>query len=199
MTELLPYLGHKELYTAFDMNKSWLDMQNFPHACTTIPAFLNPADPRSHWQGSRFQGMALTHFAGMSGIEDRPDVVAATLPRTDPRAGIFGYDEVARIRDIADGAGNTIMIVGTGSAAAGWVQGGGATIRGARTPYFDRLTGLGSRGLPNQGTFVLMADGSARMLSSEIDPAVFRALCTIHGAESIDAAKLSLGSGLQSR
>jgi len=37
---------------------------------------------------------------------------------------------------------------------------------------------------------VLMADGSTRHLSAEIDPSVFRALVTIHGAESVDASPL---------
>ena len=37
---------------------------------------------------------------------------------------------------------------------------------------------------------VLFADGSVRRLSAKIDPKVFRALCTIHGAESVDMQPL---------
>jgi len=70
------------------------------------------------------------------------------------------------------------------------VSGGGATIRGARQPYFDKFTGLGSRGLQKAGTFVLFADGSSRVISADIDPEVFKAMCTIHGAETIDMSKL---------
>jgi hypothetical protein len=32
----------------------------------------------------------------------------------------------------------------------------------------------------------MMADGSVRLISENIDPAVFRAMCTMHGAESVD-------------
>jgi hypothetical protein len=122
----------------------------------------------------------------MSGIEDARNVVAAKLPRSDPRAGIFGYDAVATPAEIADGTSNTIMVLGAGELANPWVMGGGATIRGAREPYFDKISGFGSKG--SSGVTVVMADGSVRTISSNISPAVFRALCTIHGAEKIDLA-----------
>jgi hypothetical protein len=127
----------------------------------------------------------------MSGIEDRRNVIAAELPRSDPRAGIFGYDEVAKLSDVTDGTSQTIMIIGSGEElVAPWVQGGGATIRGARAPYFDKYTGLGSRGLAKPGAFVMFADGSARTISADIDPEVFKAMCTMHGAEQVDMSKL---------
>jgi hypothetical protein len=190
MTELLPYVGQGSLYGKFDFTKSWSDPVNLQLTSTVIPAFLNPSDSRSTWDGYPFQGMGLTHFAGMSGVEDGRNIVAAELPRSDPRAGIFGYDKIARAADITDGASQTIMIVGTGEVVAPWVQGGGATIRGARQPYFDKYTGLGSKGLPKAGTYVLFADGSARLISSEISPEIFKAMCTMHGAEQVDMSKL---------
>lgn len=118
-------------------------------------------------------------------------MVAAMLPRSDPRAGVFGYDQVARASDVTDGAAQTIMLIGSGRVTAPWVQGGGATIRGARTPYFDSLTGFGSASSPGSGATALMADGSVRQISKDIDPAVFRAMCTIHGAETIDMGKFN--------
>ena len=51
---------------------------------------------------------------------------------------------------------------------------------------FDKISGFGSKG--TSGVTVVMADGSVRVISSNINPAVFRALCTIHGAEKIDLA-----------
>lgn len=192
MTELLPYVDRADLYAMFDFSRSWIEPQNLPQTMTVVPAFLNPADPRITWEGypELFNGMALTHFVGMSGVEDRRTVVAAELPRSDPRAGIFGYDAVARPAEVTDGTSQTIMMIGSGEVTAPWVQGGGATIRGARAPYFHKYSGFGSRGLVRPGTFVLMADGSARTISAEIDPEVFKALCTMHGAEKIDMSKL---------
>src|SRR5262249_59811996 len=92
--------------------------------------------------------------------------------------------------DITDGASQTIMMIGTGEVAAPWVQGGGATIRGARQPYFDSFTGFGSRGLQKAGTYVLFADGSARFVSADIKPEGFKAAFTMHGAEQFDMLEL---------
>ena len=131
-------------------------------------------------------GPAFTHFVGMAGIEDTRNVVAAELPRTDPRAGIFGYDQIAQPAEITDGMSNTILIISAGKIVGPWISGGGATVRGARAPYFEDITGFSSVGDPKGGAVIALADGSVRRISNDIDPAVFRALCTMHGAEAID-------------
>lgn len=190
MCEVLPFLDQQSLYDRISFSQAWLEERNAPAAATIVPQFLNPGDNRTRWQGYPFEGVALTHFAGISGIEDRRNVVAATLPRSDPRAGVFGYGEMARAGDITDGTSQTIMIAGSGELAAPWIQGGGATVRGAREPYFDKITGFGSKGLPQPGALVVMADGSIRTINADVDPAVFRALCTIHGADSVDVSHL---------
>jgi hypothetical protein len=164
-----------------------------------VPAFLNPADNRYQTTGWPYAGMGLTHFVGMAGVEARrSDVSVAELPRTDPRAGVFGYHGVASQADISDGTSNTIMVIGSGELAAPWIQGGGATVRGAQArttkdgkpDYFDDLMGFGSRGLAQKGAVVMMADGSVRTISANVDPKVFAAMCTIHGADSVDLSVL---------
>lgn len=192
MVELLPYLGHNDIYQAFDFKKEWTDPANLQNTGKVIPAFLDPTNPQQHWKGFPFEGLGLTHFVGMSGIEDSRNDVAARFPRSDPRAGMFGYDQVARLHEITDGTSNTIMIIAAGRVVGPWVQGGGSTIRGAKKPYFDKLTGFGSASSPGSGAAVLFADGSVRTLSPDIDPEVFRALVTIHGAESIDMTQLKV-------
>lgn len=191
MCDLLPHLGHQKLYDQFKFDQSWMRDPNLSRARTVVPQFLNPLDDRKTWKGYPYQGLALTHFVGMSGIEDQRNVVAAKLPRSDPRAGIFGYSEMARRQDITDGTGQTILMIGSGGLASPWVQGGGATIRGARKPYFDSLSGFGSRGGKKRGTMVVMADGSVHYLSADIDPAVFKAMCTIHGRDSVDSSQVN--------
>jgi len=192
MTELLPYVGFEPVYRKFDFSQTWAMPYNAPYARLVIPAFLNPADSRVTSEGFG-EPLAATHFAGMSGIENGRNEVAAELPRTDPRAGIFGYDKVARFNEITDGQAQTIMMIGTGEVVGAWIQGGGATIRGARQPYFDKFSGFGSRGLKS-GAYVMFADGSARVLSSSVDPEIFKAMCTMHGSEQIDMGKL-VGQG----
>jgi hypothetical protein len=126
----------------------------------------------------------------MSGVEDGRNVIAADLPRTDSRAGIFGYQQVARLSEVTDGTSNTILMIGAGEVVAPWVSGGGATIRGARKEAFDNFSGFGSRGLRKPGAYVLFADGSARVISADVNPELFRALCTMHGNETVDLSKL---------
>ena len=186
MPQLLPFIGYQEVYDKFDFTKERRDKINIQIGGIVIPEFLNPADDRKRWQGYPYQNYALTHFVGMSGVEDARNVVAAKLPRSDPRAGVFSYDTIATPAEITDGTSNTIMVLGGGELASPWIMGGGATVRGAREPYFDKVTGFGSKG--TSGVTVLMADGSVRVVSSNINPAVFRAICTIHGGEKIDLA-----------
>jgi hypothetical protein len=190
MVPLLPHLGHQDVYQLFDFTKSWTDPTNLAMSGIVIPAFVDPTNSHQRWTGFPHPGIALTHFVGMSGVDDTRNSVAAKLPRSDKRAGVFGYDQVARNDEITDGTSQTIMVIGAGKVTAPWVQGGGATIRGAREPYFDELSGFGSGGVSGGGTLAVMADGSVRMISKSIDPAVFRAMCTIHGADTVDSAKL---------
>ncbi len=186
MTGLLPFLGHGQTFDRIQFGQSPVSEQNLQAGGTVIPEFLNPLDSRQKWQGYPLDGLALTHFVGMSGVEDARNVVAAKLPRSDPRAGVFGYDEVARPEQITDGASHTIMVVGGGELASPWLLGGGGTIRGAREPLFDSTSGLTMKGLSGGGTLAIMADGSVRQINANIDPAVFKAMCTIHGSETVD-------------
>ncbi|OYV84964.1 MAG: hypothetical protein B7Z73_14470 [Planctomycetia bacterium 21-64-5] len=189
MIHLLPYLGHSDLYNRFDFNKGWHEEANVELTCQVIPAFIDPSNPNRNMRiiGAKdVIGPAFTHYVGMAGIEDSRNLVAASLPRSDPRAGIFGYDQIARPEEITDGASNTLMLVNAGKIVGPWASGGGGTVRGARAPYFDPITGFGPAGDPGGGAVVALADGSVRRISKDIDPAVFRALCTIHGGETVD-------------
>jgi len=194
MTQLLPFMGHAPLYQKFDFNKPVSDKANLNLTHAVIPGFLNPADARQQWHGAPYSQMGLTHFVGMSGAEDESGPPAATLPRNDPRAGIFGYNDVATPEMITDGQSQTIMMIGSGRMASPWAVGGGATIRGARPGSFNPQTGFGSVGGPKPGAFVLFADGSVRFVSADIDSKVFQSLSTTHGAESVDLPALQ-GSG----
>jgi hypothetical protein len=192
MTELLPYLGHENLHRKIDFKRHFYRDPNRSLANTVIDQFLNPADNRRTIQEySLYRGMAVTHFVGVSGVEDKRQVVAAALPRSDPRAGVFGYDRIAKPAEIADGTSNTIMLIGV-EMPRPWIQGGGATIRGAREPYFGGVTGsqFGTRG--HNGAISMMADGSVRLIPASIDPKVFRDLCTIHGGERVEMGPFPL-------
>jgi Protein of unknown function (DUF1559) len=197
MTGLLPFLGHGSLYQQFDFKQPLTKGKNLQLAGMLVPEFLNPLDDQQRWKGYPFDRAALTHFVGVSGVEDARNVVAAKLPRSDPRAGVFGYDEIARPEEITDGQSQTVMVAGAGALANPWVFGGGATIRGAREPLFDSASGLGTKGLSGGGSIVVMADGSVRHVTASVDPRVFKAMCTIRGADSVDLGQASTSFELE--
>jgi hypothetical protein len=109
---------------------------------------------------------------------------AATLENDDPRAGIFGYNRQCRIRDITDGTSNTIMITDASEPNASYLAGGRATIRGfSQSPYLNGPDGIGS---PHTGVVqMVLADGSVRAISVNVDETTLEALATKAGAEVV--------------
>ncbi|MGV3607060.1 MAG: DUF1559 domain-containing protein [Planctomycetaceae bacterium] len=185
MCELLPHLGHQKVYDKLLFDKPVVEKESILNGRNEIREFLNPMDDRKRADVT-FGEMSLTHFVGMAGVEDQRTILAANLPRSDPRAGIFGYDEVVPVDKIKDGASQTIMMIGSGELAGPWIMAGGSTIRGARPPAFDKTTGFGTKGLKKPGAIVVMADGSVRQIPADIDPKVFEAMCTVGGSEKFD-------------
>ena len=111
----------------------------------------------------------------------------APLLKTDhPRAGVFGYNRVTRLRDITDGTSNTIAVTEVNKKLGPWAQGGGSTIRSlTKKPYINGPDGIGGPWGGGGGVQAAFADGSVRFISEDIDPSVMKALVTIRGGETI--------------
>ena len=177
---MLPYLGHESWAEDINPSYSWDSRKNRPITTRALEAVQNPTVS----DRETASGYPVTHYVGMAGIG--PD--AASLPRDDPRAGIFGYRESRRLTDVPDGASNTIATIGVSDKLGSWAAGGAATVRGfTEKPYINGPDGFGS-GLPG-GMYVGMADGSSRFLSSNIDPTVLEHLATAAGGESVAATE----------
>jgi len=120
------------------------------------------------------------------------NVVAAKLPRSDPRAGVFGYDEVAKRKDITDGhepddhAGRHGQL----SESLDFGRGGHGAGGGAK-PLFDKTSGLGTKGLPGGGTLAVMADGfGSSHERGPVDAPRIQTRCVrFTGAESVDVER----------
>jgi hypothetical protein len=195
MRELLPYLGDNSynlLYQDLNPDKSWRHPDNLKSGRHLIPQFVVPGSGNyfTRVRGIN-QQLAATHFVGMAGIG--PD--APYYPKNDPRAGIFGYDRQTTLAEITDGISNTIYMIQTDPGVAGpWIAGGGSTVRGTS----ERGDDIGKRGgfnSPNYqgkaGVWIVMADGSTRFVTKDIDPAVFKALCTKAGGEQVSEFDLN--------
>jgi prepilin-type processing-associated H-X9-DG protein len=131
----------------------------------------------SSFRNSSAGQLGLTSYVGIAGV----GVDAAHYPRTDIRAGFFGYDRVLRTIDITSGAGATMMVVETTQDNGPWLAGGPPTVRGL-DPSVESYIGYGGPfgGLHRDGLNVLWADGSVRLVTEGIAPPEFRAMARIN-------------------
>jgi prepilin-type processing-associated H-X9-DG protein len=130
-------------------------------------------------------GPGLSHYVGIGGL----GVDAPSLPVTDRRAGVFGYDRATRLEDIKDGTAATMMFAETALANGPWTAGGPATVRGldpARQPYIGPGRQFG--GTHRGGAMVLFVDGSVRFVAASTDPRILEAASTIAGGEDVGGA-----------
>ncbi len=179
-TAILPVLPHgtrggdkwEKLLADIAIHDAWDAPANAGPRQTNVPTFLCPAFARGFSDGRP----GLTTYAGISGI----GLDAATLPKEDPRAGIFGYERTLTRPDITAGISFTLMAVETAHDNGPWLAGGNPTTRGLDPDceqYFGFSRPFG--GLHNEGTNILWADGSVR-LKADIPPAEFRTVARIH-------------------
>jgi hypothetical protein len=157
-------------------DRGWQDPVNDGFVRRRLPAVINPSSPEQVGD----DGFPTTHFVGVAGVgADGP-----TLPADHPRAGIFGYDRVTRPEDVADGLSNTIMIAGVQSQLGSWADGNSSIRPFVEAPYINGPDGFGTG--QSDGMFVLMADGSVKFLSSDIDPVVMRRMTAMSDGFSLD-------------
>jgi hypothetical protein len=189
LVSLLPHMGHEDLFNRIDKKKSWRDEENLKHGAILVPEFLNPSFERRTWRASvpslglRDQGA--THIVGVAGVG--PDAGDYSLNDTSvaKKIGMVGYDRRANMKDVTDGASNTMyMIQVPPTQPRPWIAGGGASVVGI--PERDSVRPFAVTG-PNgkRGATIIMADGSVRFVADTISDDVFKALATIRGGEDI--------------
>jgi DNA-directed RNA polymerase subunit RPC12/RpoP len=158
-------------------DQAWRDPLNDRFVRRTFPEFLNP-DLQQLTGPNRYPA---THFVGIAGVGED----GAMLPVGHPRAGIFGVNRRTRLQDIKDGQANTMMVAGVTRNIGGWAGSGTATMRSlTREPYINGPDGFGTG--ENEGMSVLMADGSVRFVSSNIDPRLMRRMAAMADGFPLD-------------
>ena len=139
---------------------------------------LSKRQPRSPWRP------VPTPYIGIAGV----GIDAPSLPKSNTRSGVFGYDRQTTLADIKDGPATSMMIAESGRMNGPWLQGGPATVRGldtANMPYIGFGRQFGGR--HPACVLIAFADGSVRAVDERINPRVFEALSTIAGGESLPA------------
>jgi len=188
----LPFLGFSEIYGKIDPQKSWRDDDNLLPAMALVPQFIDGRDPNRN-RYIRYPNVntdvAATDFVGMAGV----GMDAASYDEKDAdvgkKLGIFGYDRVTKVADITDGLASTIALIQVPSAFKNpWLAGGGSTVRGCpETGCVKPFVSEQPDG--RKGTIAVMADGAVRFIPDNIPDEVFKAMCTIKGAEKVDVDK----------
>lgn len=156
---LLPYVDQAPLYNQIDFHEPWDDPVNSQLFTTPVDVYLHPTITESPFDSA---GFAVSHYAGNSQL---------FLPN-----GTTG------MRDIIDGTSNTMM---AGEVAAGFKPWGDPT------NLRDPAAGLGigpntfSGPVGQNGTQILLGDGSVRFVANGVNPAVMQALATPAGGEAV--------------
>jgi hypothetical protein len=175
---ILREIEEEELFDKMDRTRPWNSDGNRVVACTRIGVLNCPKSRRA-----APTAVQPTNYIGIAGLgTDSP-----FMPKTDARAGVFGYDRTTTVADIKDGTSTTIMLAETGRVIGSWLQGGPATVRGldpAQLPYIGPGCQFG--GLHRRAC-IAMANGSVHWISDRIDAKVFEAMSTIAGGETIPA------------
>lgn len=170
---ILPFIEQAALYNDLrnSEKESWDSATSSTYTSMSIPTYEHPATAKFISGG--------TSYVGISGIGKD----SASLPNSDPKAGMFGNNRKTRFRDVTDGLSNTVWLSESNDGDIPWAQ-GGRTLKGfSQQPYINGPDGIGgpSPGGCNMG----MADGSVRFLSENIDPSILEALATKAGGEVI--------------
>jgi hypothetical protein len=158
-------------------DRGWAAPVNDEFVRRRFPAFENPLLEKKvgddHYPA--------THFVGLAGVGPE----AAKLPKTDPRAGVFGERRSTQLQDIKDGLAQTIMIMGVEKHLGSWARPGEASIRAlTQTPYLRGPDGFGTG--QSESMMVLMADGSVRTISAGADPVIMRRMAAMADGFSLD-------------
>ncbi len=155
---ILPYLEHNDLYKQFHLDEPW----DSPHNRTLIEKM--PGDY-----------MDLGPKADQLNREGKTTCQVPTGPKT-----VFFNKEGAKMRDIADGTANTILVVEVApSRAVEWTKPSDWEVDLSHPRQGVQRT-------DRNGFFATFCDGSGHFLLNDIDEAKLRAFLTRDGRETID-------------
>lgn len=203
---ILPYIDQGNLYNTLNYNLSALDVLNRPAAAQVIPVYKCPS-----YAGRTFSAEAA--YVAMSpnfAIRNYMALGAKTvlgLAGAVPADGIIYPRSKTGFRDIIDGSSNTILLAETREQdAAVWLDGScaagsartfappptyaGTTTAINKSVYFPSYAGgiqqtFGPSSMHIGGAHHLLADGSVRFVSENVDVLLYDALSSRNGGEVV--------------
>jgi len=178
MVAILPFVEEAPLYRRTDMKKAWDDPAN-AHLKPALEQFQCP----TQGQTTGANGFGLTHWAGCGGVGPLAlDMLGGR------HGGIFSDKRGMTLGGVHDGTSQTILVGEVNQALGPWAAGGMPTVRTLdpkiRPINSGKPANFGSS--HEGGAFFTFTDSQVRFISENIDPKVFRALCTASGGEVIN-------------
>ncbi len=162
----LPFLAEPALYERYRFNEAW----NSPHNRTLadgLPIGMSGIVPMYHCASDRNSDPLHTSFVVVVG----PDT-------------IYPGSATRRIKDITDGSSNTVVVAEMAESGIHWME--------PRDLDFNAMSfrvndprGKCIRSKHTGVAHVLLADGSVRAISEDIDPQVLKGMLTIAGGELV--------------
>jgi len=179
MVHLLPFIDEAPLHRRIDRTKAWDDPANAPQLKWHPNWYMCPAQK----QESDDAGYSLATYAGVAGV----GLDGLDLPPDSPRRGVFSDGGPIATKHILDGKNQTLIHAEINGGMGPWCAGGTPTAR----PFIPTARPINSGtasnfGSPHEGgAFAGFVDSQVRWISENVDPTVFRALCTIRGGEVV--------------
>lgn len=128
-TLLLPHLGHEKEFKMFDLRHDWFDAKdsaNQKAASARIPEFVCPGAPSPERTVRTKDGAGNEFAAGVTDYCGVPAAYSNDNNQMNLHAGAMNYRYGSfqiRIKDIGDGAANTLIVVEMGDKPNGWRAG----------------------------------------------------------------------------
>ena len=207
---LLPFLDQKSLWQEIDFEASDLDARNLNAATQILSVFRCPTYSGPDYSQCPLYVALSPHYA----LRNYVAMGATTIGKLWHNAnGVFYASSSTRIADIKDGTSMTIFVAETRETnMAVWIDGTTASLAGHPynedappdyafpetaldySPFFISVLGAGNRvecqygpsSMHPAGIHHLFGDGSVRLITTEIRPAVYDALITISGHELVE-------------
>lgn len=153
---LLPYLDQAPMYSQYNRNEPWNSPGNLAVTANMPAVYACASNPNGPFSGN-------TSYVALDG------------PGT-----VMNSKQPARIRDIADGPTQTLIVVEAQNSGIHWTEPKDFDISVGGTPGPGGLSSFHTGGF--QGALV---DGSVRFISGSINPQTLKALLTINGGETV--------------
>ncbi len=172
---ILPFLERQATSARIDFSKGFDSVENASVAAEVLPIYICPSYPRSTFLKS---GRAVCDYGGINGQCLPKPVTPVKYFSNNPPNGMMLNETVIRITDVKDGLSHTLMAAEAAGFADGqWING---------LNIFEVSCGINTpesinneiRSKHPEGSNGLLADSSARFLSTEMDLSVLAAICT---------------------